>query len=63
MALYRYRAIGEDSVSRTGTLRVRTEADLEQRLGMQGLTLIEAEPGGLSSLADLFHARFGDNDR
>jgi type II secretory pathway component PulF len=62
MALYRYRAIGEDSVSRTGTLRVRTEADLEQRLGMQGLTLIEAEPGGLSSLADLFHARFGDND-
>lgn len=61
MAVYRYRAIDEDSSPRTGTLRVRDEAELEHRLGMQGLTLIEAETG-LVSLDDLFRRRFSDKD-
>ncbi len=65
MGSYNYRALDADSNQREGTLTARDSAHLEQLLGQQGLTLIEAEGGGFGgfgSLWDMFQQQLNDKD-
>ena len=51
MATYTYRAIDSNANILAGKLQARDEADLEHKLTLQGLTLIEAVKAGLLDLA------------
>jgi len=62
MASYSYRAINEASTVLTGKLMAANEAELEGKLSMQGLTLIEAKKAGLFDLTMLRGPRFSDQD-
>lgn len=50
MALYNYRAVGEDTRIIKGRIEASDEAELEERLRLKGLTLIEATKERLGSL-------------
>lgn len=62
MASYSYRAINETSTVLTGKLIAANEAELEGKLNMQGLTLIEARKSGLFDLSLQRGPRFSDQD-
>jgi len=62
MAAYSYRAIDETSAILTGKLIAANEAELEGKLNMQGLTLIEAKKTGLLALSLQRGPRFSDQD-
>ena len=51
MATYTYRAIDSNANILAGKLQARDEADLDHKLTLQGLTLIEAVKAGLLDLA------------
>ena len=50
MATYIFRAIDDNSNIQSGRLQAKDEGDLENRLGAQGLTLIEATRSGIFDL-------------
>lgn len=62
MASYSYRAIDETSTILTGKLRARNEAELEQKLSMQGMTLIEAETTDLFDFSLRKGPKFSEPD-
>ncbi|TAN41998.1 MAG: hypothetical protein EPN25_03865 [Nitrospirae bacterium] len=62
MASYSYRAITEASTVLTGKLIAANESELEGKLNMQGLTLIEAKKTGLFDLSLQRGPRFSDQD-
>lgn len=62
MATYTYRAIDSSANMITGALTARNEKDLEKRLGLQGLTLIEASKSGFLDLGKRGTMRFSQQD-
>lgn len=62
MATYSYRAIDMNSHIQVGKLAAQDESVLEKTLGMQGLTLIEAQKSLGLSLESLFSPRFSETD-
>lgn len=62
MPSYFYRAIDETSTILAGKLFARNEAELEGKLNMQGLTLIEAEKSGFLDLLWRKGPKFSDQD-
>lgn len=62
MASYSYRAIDETSTIVTGKLFANNESELEGKLNMQGLTLIEADKSGFFDLSWQSGPRFSDQD-
>jgi type II secretory pathway component PulF len=62
MATFTYRAVDGNANVLSGRLAARDEGDLEQRLGSQGLTLIEASKRGLLDLKARAAVRFSPQD-
>jgi type II secretory pathway component PulF len=65
MGTFTYRAIDTNSTMREGTLTARNHEHLERLLFNQGLTLIDAEGGGLSGFSgfgDMFKPSLNDKD-
>ncbi|ALC15271.1 type II secretory pathway, component PulF [Desulfuromonas soudanensis] len=62
MALYSYRAIDLSSTVQIGKLAAQSESALEKALGMQGLTLIDAEKCWSFNLARLGQGRYTESD-
>lgn len=65
MGAFTYRAVDADSAIRKGTLTARDQEHLERLLASQGLTLIDAEGGGIVGsglFGDMFKPRLNDRD-
>jgi type II secretory pathway component PulF len=62
MALYSYRAIDLSSAVQIGKLAAQSESALEKALGMQGLTLIDAEKCWSFNLGRLGQGRYTEAD-
>lgn len=62
MAFYTYRAIDGTSTMSTGKLAARNQIELEQKLSMQGMTLIEAESTGIFDFVRQRGPNFSDQD-
>lgn len=66
MGEFSYRAMDANSGIREGTMTARDEAQLEQMLAQQGLTLIDAEGGGgfsgFGNFGELFQPKLKDKD-
>ncbi|MGD0885753.1 MAG: type II secretion system F family protein [Thermodesulfovibrionales bacterium] len=62
MAFYSFRAIDENSVVLMGKLNATDESELERKLNLRGLTMIEAEKAGFLDTLKGEGARFHDQD-
>ncbi|MGD1075199.1 MAG: hypothetical protein ABR903_03855, partial [Thermodesulfovibrionales bacterium] len=62
MAFYSFRAIDENSIVLTGKLSATDESELERKLTLRGLTMIEAKKAGFLETLRSEGARFHDRD-
>jgi len=60
MPIYSYRALDHRALERSGTLRAGSEAELEQVLSQQGLTMVEAGSSWLGSWQQLWQPKFSE---
>ena len=65
MGAFAYRAVDANSTMREGSINAKDRDHLERLLSSQGLTLIDAEGGGLSDFgffSDMFQPKLNDKD-